>query len=464
MGSEMCIRDSIQNAHILALSQSEASIPVTIATASDSDRTTCINIPPGYRPVAGASFLLLDTDGNSSAVDDSVVTDQCGLANIPVTAATDLVVAQSDGNRDVRIALNDGNTVTADTSRIATAVPQNADYDIGLFRLADSGEINFTVNDTRLNKAVLGLPADSVKLETQDGLFGLSSVQLVSVDDAASIALVLDASGSMSQETSIFADDGRAMTRQEVAAQAAHQFLDSKASNDEVSLIVFDNRFSVDLMTDDFINTSMPLINTDGSRFTYVGLADGFSRNSRYLRLPIDGYNSSSELWLDNSGFTPRHPETSDAVFISGSRYPWGGKTAFFDANLVAIDALANRAGDRKFVIALSDGNDNQSRNSLNNVINQAAEQQVAVYTIGFEFDSESNLRSLAESTGASYFEATSPDLSAVFDGIRTGIVFTYTAIPGSPVNTAGPVTLIVDIDQDGIPEATRQLAMPRRR
>jgi len=94
-----------------------------------------------------------------------------------------------------------------------------------------------------------------------------------------------------------------------------------------------------------------------------------------------------------------------------------GGGTAFYDAIAKAIKAVGKRHG-RRLILAITDGMDNKSWNSLDGVINLATKYGVPVYTIGLgarstrttgeEGVDEGGLRQLAEQTGGLYFYAPS--------------------------------------------------------
>jgi VWFA-related protein len=60
-----------------------------------------------------------------------------------------------------------------------------------------------------------------------------------------------------------------------------------------------------------------------------------------------------------------------------------GGKTALYDALEVALDHIRELKQDKKALILISDGGDNASTHTLEQVIYDATNSDVAVYTIG---------------------------------------------------------------------------------
>jgi VWFA-related protein len=100
-----------------------------------------------------------------------------------------------------------------------------------------------------------------------------------------------------------------------------------------------------------------------------------------------------------------------------------GGDTSMFDALVEAEKALTGISG-RKAIIALTDGLDNHSQNTVDNVIEQIDAGGLTISTVGFGDAAtasqsgldEPALRSLAEKSGGLYsFAADSESLSALY-------------------------------------------------
>jgi len=92
------------------------------------------------------------------------------------------------------------------------------------------------------------------------------------------------------------------------------------------------------------------------------------------------------------------------------------GRTALYDALAAGLDQVEHHAQARKALVVISDGGDNASRATLNDVLARARRANVTIFTIGLfdEDDPDRNpgvLKSLAESTGGERFLPRSPGL-----------------------------------------------------
>jgi Ca-activated chloride channel homolog len=92
------------------------------------------------------------------------------------------------------------------------------------------------------------------------------------------------------------------------------------------------------------------------------------------------------------------------------------GRTALYDALLASLDRVEHHTQARKALVVISDGGDNASRATLNEVLARARRSNVVIFTIGLfdEEDPDRNpgvLKSLAESTGGTRFLPRSPGL-----------------------------------------------------
>ena len=86
------------------------------------------------------------------------------------------------------------------------------------------------------------------------------------------------------------------------------------------------------------------------------------------------------------------------------------GRTALYDALVEGISNAGNRTG-ANCVIAFTDGEDNESRYSYEEVVNLALSRDVPVYIIGFGNVDSGRLDSLAQQTGGCYW-----DINAITD------------------------------------------------
>lgn len=85
------------------------------------------------------------------------------------------------------------------------------------------------------------------------------------------------------------------------------------------------------------------------------------------------------------------------------------GQTALYDAVAAALDHLKKGDRDKKVLVVISDGGDNASKHSLNQILSMVGHPGVVVYTIGIfdEEDEDRNpqvLKQLAKNTGGEAF------------------------------------------------------------
>lgn len=90
------------------------------------------------------------------------------------------------------------------------------------------------------------------------------------------------------------------------------------------------------------------------------------------------------------------------------------GRTALYDAIVEGIDHLARGSRARKVLVVISDGGDNASAATLDDVLGRARESNAAIYTLGVfgPEDLDRNpgvLKSLARATGGERFLPSSP-------------------------------------------------------
>jgi hypothetical protein len=155
--------------------------------------------------------------------------------------------------------------------------------------------------------------------------------------------------------------------------------------------------------------------------------------------------NFNDEAFLDNphgKAFTSDIKEMEEALTRIDSR----GGTAMRDAIRMSIDHLKEKAHkDKKVLVAVTDGNDNASVVSLENLVKASQQSEVLIYGIGLLGEEERReaqraqraLKSLATATGGEVFfpkEVSEVDKIAhqVAKDIRSQYTIEYT-----PTNTA---------------------------
>lgn len=106
-----------------------------------------------------------------------------------------------------------------------------------------------------------------------------------------------------------------------------------------------------------------------------------------------------------------------------------GAVTSLYDAILRGLrDASATASTKKKAVIVYTDGWENNSSATINDVINFANSRSIPVYTIGLgDAIDESSLKRIAKETGGLYFKApTSKDLLTIYNSIKGGLSGLY--------------------------------------
>jgi VWFA-related protein len=109
------------------------------------------------------------------------------------------------------------------------------------------------------------------------------------------------------------------------------------------------------------------------------------------------------------------------------------GQTSLYDGIAVGLDHLQQGCRDKKVLIVISDGGDNASRHSLDQVIAMARQSTAIIYAIGIfdELDSDQNpgvLKRFAKDTGGeAFFPKSSSDIAAICQSIARDIRNQYT-------------------------------------
>jgi Ca-activated chloride channel family protein len=123
------------------------------------------------------------------------------------------------------------------------------------------------------------------------------------------------------------------------------------------------------------------------------------------------------------------------------SRFRPGGKTALYDAVISALDHLEHASHQKRVLVVLSDGEDNASRHSEEDMMTRAGNGDAIIYTVsnanqryGMEGDARA-LRKLANLTGGvAYFPDDDEEVIESFDEIAGNIRRGY-SIGYAPAN-----------------------------
>jgi VWFA-related protein len=123
-------------------------------------------------------------------------------------------------------------------------------------------------------------------------------------------------------------------------------------------------------------------------------------------RMFVVNFNEKVALGLPaGTSFTNSSEELERAI----ARTPTTGMTALYDAVVVALERLQERSRDKRVLIVISDGADNASKHSLDQLLKMAEQSSAIMYAIGIfdEGDPDRNpavLNRLALATGGEAF------------------------------------------------------------
>jgi VWFA-related protein len=134
------------------------------------------------------------------------------------------------------------------------------------------------------------------------------------------------------------------------------------------------------------------------------------------------------------------------------------GRTAFHDALAHAVDAVGHGRHDRTVIVVLSDGGDNESRLTFNEVFERVLSSNVVIYSIALvdplALDHNPRaLRRLADGTGGLAFQPSAvADIGRALQSIARDIRSRYTlAYAPAQSNAAGQLRRIrVTVDTPG--------------
>ena len=165
--------------------------------------------------------------------------------------------------------------------------------------------------------------------------------------------------------------------------------------------------------------------------------------------------NFNEEYFLDQD-YTASIPKMEDAL----QRIEARGGTALYDATVASADHLKKSGPlEKKVLLVVTDGEDNASRESLEQAIrNLQAQNGPTVYTIGILGDEHSKrarraLRDMAEETGGvAFFPKDVSEVSAITTQIAHDIRNQYTIVykPSKPQSAGGYRTVKVEANAKG--------------
>ncbi len=151
----------------------------------------------------------------------------------------------------------------------------------------------------------------------------------------------------------------------------------------------------------------------------------------------VVNFNENVTFGLRDTELFSAKPSELDAALMG---VPAMGKTALYDAIDAALTHLQKATRDKKALIVISDGGDNASKHTLNQVLQEAERSDAIIYTIGlFDInDVDRNprvLRQIAHATGGqAFFPEKTSAVVTICEGIAAELRNQYT-IAYSPTN-----------------------------
>jgi len=399
--------------------------------------SNCPNVPTGYAPLASTNIDFLDQSG---AVLSSATTDECGAFSGTVAAEVVTARAQAADFRELRTEIS---TFLNGGGGVASTIPATATYEISSIQLTG-------VIDSITNTAVIGIPQSAFSLDINSVPTTIDNISSAAqLSDPASIALVLDASGSML--LSVFDSEGNVVTdendnplsRNRITTLASHAYLDSMPSTDETAFVMFGS--DVHFVNDAYIAASFSLQDSTANAATYTFSESGYTNIASDLRFVVDTYDRDSIMY--SSGTNELHPDTP--ALTSMSSYPYSGLTAFYDGIEEGLINTAARNNSRKLVIAMSDGGDNRSTLDVDGVIASALAKSIPVSTLSIGGVDTADMERIATETNGKFFDVEDQNFAGIFQTIQTGIIFQY--IASYTGVTVGSDVLTLNLSYNGV-------------
>jgi Ca-activated chloride channel family protein len=165
-------------------------------------------------------------------------------------------------------------------------------------------------------------------------------------------------------------------------------------------------------------------------------------------------------------GLPAAMPFTSQPGLLQAalSRYRPGGRTALYDAVIAALDHLARAAHQKRALVVLSDGKDNASRQTEQDMLERVRRSNAIVYAVsnanrrnGLEGDPRVLRRLAKASGGVAYFPGSDEDVVESFNeiagNVRRGYLIGY--VPRNPAHDGSFRRVKVMVRVPGRPRLT---------
>lgn len=237
-------------------------------------------------------------------------------------------------------------------------------------------EIVFKAQNVENNEPIWDLTQKEVLVYEDSVLCDIVSLQRISADKPINIALIIDHSGSMSigwptvkDIYNILVNDAKYVSPLDYAKKSASLFTSSfNFDKDNIGVVAFGSTVDLD----------------------------------------ISPVNDSSKILA-----------AIDSIEIDGA-------TAYFDGLMAGINQLKNREGIN-IIVSLTDGAENSSESTLEEVILTSNKYNIPIYTIGLGMVQKDTLSLIADSTKGEFYHTNSPsELNNIYAKISEQIQAYY--------------------------------------
>jgi len=149
--------------------------------------------------------------------------------------------------------------------------------------------------------------------------------------------------------------------------------------------------------------------------------------NVSNVEIEIIGFNSTVQTIPINP---PAHGDALlDEVYKSIETLNHSGNTAMYDAVSYGLSRFSSNPQSLKIMYVISDGLDNQSTKSLNDVVSEYRKAQVAIHTFAYGKDAEKDaLGDMARLTGGTFFDQEESLFLKVGNSVTTVLANAYNA------------------------------------
>jgi VWFA-related protein len=208
-----------------------------------------------------------------------------------------------------------------------------------------------------------------------------------------------------------------------------------------------------------FINTIKPpvsvgmVLDYSSSMIPFTPKVEAASKSFVDL---LDPVNDEAEVIKFATELAVMQPFTQDNVLLKAAidtdppfvRFG----THFYDALDNSIKSTSLRSNPRLAIIAVSDGEDDTSIITINDVIARAVFDTVQIFTIGIGVVDNAVMQQLATETGGQFFyDPTASDLTAVYSTISEILSNEYTIEYTTSSSAGDTISLNVVVDDNGV-------------